>query len=149
MDRFFIQLDTASLHADGTISDLGYMMGGSPRTLIHPPGEPHPPSDKNNLHFALLNFPVGLVPPLLQAVKASSTTPETEQAAMPQWKLRGDLHMEGDLFGTLRKPQCEVKARLLDGAFGGVGLSKAELSASLAATQRLELSAVVSYDDAA
>ena len=46
----FIQKDNATLHADGSI--LGPL---------------------TNLHFAVLNFPVGLIPALVQAIESSTT----------------------------------------------------------------------------
>lgn len=44
--------------------------------------------------------------------------------------------MEGDLRGSLAKPECDVQVRLLDGAIGGIDLGRAEVVASLTSTSR-------------
>jgi len=44
--------------------------------------------------------------------------------------------MEGDLRGSLEKPECDVQIRLLDGVIGGAVLDRAELVASLTPTSR-------------
>ena len=44
--------------------------------------------------------------------------------------------MEGDLKGTLAKPECDVQIRLLDGAIGGIDLGRAEVLASVTPTSR-------------
>jgi hypothetical protein len=44
--------------------------------------------------------------------------------------------MEGDLRGSLAKPECDVQVRLLDGAIGGIDLGRAELVASLTSSSR-------------
>ncbi|EFJ16558.1 hypothetical protein SELMODRAFT_421796 [Selaginella moellendorffii] len=105
LEKVFLQKDTATLHADG-------MLGPN-----------------SNLHFALLNFPVELVPPLMQAIQSSSVEPL--QSSAPHAPLNGVLHMEGDLRGDCNKPECDVHVRLLDGAIGGINLSKADLAASV------------------
>ncbi|XP_057851125.2 protein SUBSTANDARD STARCH GRAIN 4, chloroplastic isoform X2 [Cryptomeria japonica] len=112
LDKIFIQRDKATLHADGTI--LG----------------PRP-----NLHFAVLNFPVGLVPTLLEVCKSSSMNP-VPSSWTPLTPIRGILHMEGDLRGSPGKPQCDVQVRLLDGAIGGVDLRRAEVVTSITSTNR-------------
>jgi hypothetical protein len=50
LENFFIQNDNATVHADGT--------------LLGP---------KTNLHFAVLNFPVSLVPTVAQLVESTAT----------------------------------------------------------------------------
>lgn len=112
LEKIFIQKDDATIHADGT--------------LLGP---------KNNLHFAVLNFPVSLVPTLVQVVESSANdvVQSLRQFLAP---IRGILHMEGDLRGTLAKPECDVQVRLLDGAIGGVDLGRAEIVASLTSTSR-------------
>ncbi|KAI5082263.1 hypothetical protein GOP47_0002006 [Adiantum capillus-veneris] len=119
LDKIFIQKDTATLHADGT--------------LLGP---------KSNLHFAVLNFPIGLVPPLLHAVQSSTMQPVPYQTARaPISSIRGILYMEGDLRGPLAKPQCDVQVRLLDGVIGGVDLGCAEVVASITSANRLNFNA--------
>ncbi|KAL4603693.1 hypothetical protein ACB092_10G142500 [Castanea dentata] len=112
LDRIFIQKDNATIHADGT--------------LLGP---------KTNLHFAVLNFPVSLVPTLVQVIESSATDAvhSLRQLLAP---IRGILHMEGDLRGSLAKPECDVQVRLLDGAIGGIDLGRAEIVASLTSTSR-------------
>ncbi|EXC20797.1 hypothetical protein L484_007379 [Morus notabilis] len=112
LEKIFIQKDDATIHADGT--------------LLGP---------KNNLHFAVLNFPVSLVPTLVQVVESSANdvVQSLRQFLAP---IRGILHMEGDLRGTLAKPECDVQVRLLDGAIGGIDLGRAEIVASLTSTSR-------------
>ncbi|KAG2700000.1 hypothetical protein I3760_07G213600 [Carya illinoinensis] len=112
LDRLFIQKDNATIHADGT--------------LLGP---------KTNLHFAVLNFPVSLVPTLVQVIESSATDAvrSLRQLLAP---IRGILHMEGDLRGSLAKPECDVQVRLLDGAIGGIDLGRAEIVASLTSTSR-------------
>ncbi|KAL1539650.1 protein TIC236, chloroplastic-like protein [Salvia divinorum] len=112
LEKIFIQRDKATVHADGT--------------LLGP---------KTNLHFAVLNFPVGLVPTFLQAIENSATEAvhSLRQLLSP---IRGILHMEGDLKGNLAKPECDVQVRLLDGAVGGIELGRAEVVASLTPTTR-------------
>ncbi|XP_059275165.1 protein TIC236, chloroplastic isoform X2 [Lycium ferocissimum] len=112
LERIFIQKDNATIHADGTL--LGA---------------------KTNLHFAVLNFPVSLVPTLVQVIEstASEAVLSLRQFLSP---IRGILHMEGDLRGNLAKPECDVQVRLLDGAIGGIDLGRAEIVASLTPTSR-------------
>ncbi|KAL2635099.1 hypothetical protein R1flu_006578 [Riccia fluitans] len=121
LEKFFIQKDTATLHADGT--------------LLGP---------KPNLHFAVLNFPVDLVPPLMHAIQSSTPEPFLSPSTRPyNTPIRGILYMEGDLRGTLAKPQCDVQIRLLDGAVGGISLGKAEMAASITSANRLAFNAVL------
>ncbi|CAL4951973.1 unnamed protein product [Urochloa decumbens] len=112
LDKLFIQKDNATLHADGSI--LGPL---------------------TNLHFAVLNFPVGLIPALVQAIESSTTD---SIHFLRQWltPIKGILHMEGDLKGTLAKPECDVQIRLLDGAIGGIDIGRAEVLASVTPTSR-------------
>ncbi|KAL0312033.1 UNVERIFIED_CONTAM: protein, chloroplastic [Sesamum radiatum] len=112
LEKIFIQRDNATIHADGTA--LG---------------------PKTNLHFAVLNFPVSLVPTLVQVIENSATEAvhSLRQLLAP---IRGILHMEGDLKGNLAKPECDVQVRLLDGAIGGIELGRAEVVASLTPTSR-------------
>lgn len=112
LEKIFIQRDKATVHADGT--------------LLGP---------KTNLHFAVLNFPVSLVPTFLQVIENSATEAvhSLRQLLAP---IRGILHMEGDLKGNLAKPECDVQVRLLDGAVGGIELGRAEVVASLTPTTR-------------
>ncbi|KZV19901.1 hypothetical protein F511_32243 [Dorcoceras hygrometricum] len=112
LEKIFIQRDNATIHADGTI--LG---------------------PKTNLHFAVLNFPVSLVPTLVQVIENSATevVHSLRQLLSP---IRGILHMEGDLKGNLVKPECDVQVRLLDGAVGGIDLGRAEIVASLTSSSR-------------
>lgn len=112
LEKIFIQKDNATIHADGT--------------LLGP---------KSNLHFAVLNFPIGLVPTLVQAIESSATDAlhSLRQLLTP---IKGILHMEGDLRGSLAKPECDVQVRLLDGAIGGIDLGRAEIVASLTSTSR-------------
>ncbi|XP_048227957.1 protein TIC236, chloroplastic isoform X2 [Ricinus communis] len=112
LERIFIQKDNATIHADGT--------------LLGP---------KTNLHFAVLNFPVSLIPTVVQVIEssASDTIHSLRQLLAP---IRGILHMEGDLRGSLAKPECDVQVRLLDGAIGGIDLGRAEIVASLTSTSR-------------
>ncbi|KAJ7958710.1 Embryo defective protein [Quillaja saponaria] len=112
LEKIFIQKDNATIHADGT--------------LLGP---------KTNLHFAVLNFPVSLVPTLVQVVESTATdvVHSLRQLLAP---IRGILHMEGDLRGSLEKPECDVQVRLLDGGIGGIDLGRAEVVASLTSTSR-------------
>ncbi|XP_075491996.1 protein TIC236, chloroplastic [Primulina tabacum] len=112
LEKIFIQRDNATIHADGTV--LG---------------------PKTNLHFAVLNFPVSLVPTLVQVIENSATEAvhSLRQFLSP---IRGILHMEGDLKGNLVKPECDVQVRLLDGAVGGIDLGRAEIVASLTSSSR-------------
>lgn len=112
LEKIFIQKDNATIHADGT--------------LLGP---------KTNLHFAVLNFPVSLVPTVVQVFESTATdvVHSLRQLLAP---IRGILHMEGDLRGSLAKPECDVQVRLLDGAIGGIDLERAELVASLTSTSR-------------
>ncbi|KAL8521965.1 hypothetical protein ACS0TY_012205 [Phlomoides rotata] len=112
LDKIFIQKDNATIHADGT--------------LLGP---------KTNLHFAVLNFPVSLVPTFLQVIEnsAAEAVHSLRQLLTP---IRGILHMEGDLKGNLAKPECDVQVRLLDGVVGGIELGRAEVVASLTPTSR-------------
>ncbi|CAO2199264.1 unnamed protein product [Urochloa humidicola] len=112
LDKLFIQKDNATLHADGSI--LGPL---------------------TNLHFAVLNFPIGLIPALVQAIESSTTD---SIHFLRQWltPIKGILHMEGDLKGTLAKPECDVQIRLLDGAIGGIDIGRAEVLASVTPTNR-------------
>lgn len=112
LDKLFIQKDNATLHADGSI--LGPL---------------------TNLHFAVLNFPVGLIPALVQALE-SSTTDSIHFLRHWLTPVKGILHMEGDLRGTLAKPECDVQIRLLDGTIGGIDLGRAEVLASVTPTSR-------------
>ncbi|KAJ4794147.1 embryo defective 2410 [Rhynchospora pubera] len=116
LDKFFIQKDNATLHADGTL--LGPV---------------------SNLHFAVLNFPVGLVPTVAQIIESNSSESVHN---LRQWlaPVRGILHMEGDLKGTLARPECDVQIRLLDGTVGGIDLAKAELLASVTPASRFVFS---------
>lgn len=112
LEKMFIQRDNATIHADGT--------------LLGP---------KTNLHFAVLNFPVSLVPTLVQVLESSANeaVQSLRQLLAP---IKGILHMEGDLRGSLAKPECDVQVRLLDGAIGGIDLGRAEIVASLTSTSR-------------
>ncbi|KAK7320719.1 hypothetical protein VNO77_30448 [Canavalia gladiata] len=112
LEKIFIQKDNATIHADGT--------------LLGP---------KTNLHFAVLNFPVSLVPTVVQIIEstAADAVHSLRQLLAP---IKGILHMEGDLRGSLEKPECDVQVRLLDGAVGGVDLGRAEVVASLTSTSR-------------
>lgn len=112
LDKMFIQKDNATIHADGTLFGL-----------------------KTNLHFAVLNFPVSLVPMLFQVIE-SSTTDVIHSLRQFLSPFKGTLHMEGDLRGNLSKPECDVQVRLLDGTVGGVDLGRAEVVASLTPTSR-------------
>ncbi|XVF88214.1 hypothetical protein PTKIN_Ptkin19aG0031900 [Pterospermum kingtungense] len=112
LERIFIQKDDATIHADGT--------------LLGP---------KTNLHFAVLNFPVSLVPTLVQIIESSATEAvhSLQQLLAP---IKGILYMEGDLRGNLAKPECDVQVRLLDGTVGGIDLGRAEVVASLTSSSR-------------
>ncbi|KAJ1414074.1 hypothetical protein SESBI_19154 [Sesbania bispinosa] len=112
LEKIFIQKDNATIHADGT--------------LLGP---------KTNLHFAVLNFPVSLVPTVVQIIESTATdvVHSLRQLFGP---IRGILHMEGDLRGSLAKPECDVQVRLLDGAIGGIDLGRAEVVASLTSSSR-------------
>ncbi|TKY58188.1 hypothetical protein E2542_SST15244 [Spatholobus suberectus] len=112
LEKIFIQKDNATIHADGT--------------LLGP---------KTNLHFAVLNFPVSLVPTVVQIIESTATdvVHSLRQLLAP---IKGILHMEGDLRGSLAKPECDVQVRLLDGSVGGVDLGRAEVVASLTSTSR-------------
>ncbi|KAJ3694159.1 hypothetical protein LUZ60_009639 [Juncus effusus] len=117
LDKLFIQKDNATLHADGTL--LGPV---------------------SNLHFAVLNFPVGLIPTVAQIIESNSSEFVHN---LRQWvaPVRGILHMEGDLRGSLARPECDVQIRLLDGTVGGVDLGKAEVLASVTPLSRFVFSA--------
>lgn len=112
LDNVFLQKDNATLHADGTA--LG---------------------QTTNLHFAVLNFPVSLVPTVAQIIESSTTA-----TLGPVWQflapIKGILHMEGDLRGSVAKPECDVQVRLLDGAIGGIDLGRAEVVASITPSSR-------------
>ncbi|XVE71601.1 hypothetical protein DITRI_Ditri10aG0164400 [Diplodiscus trichospermus] len=112
LEKIFIQKDDATIHADGT--------------LLGP---------KTNLHFAVLNFPVSLVPTLVQIIESSATEAvhSLRQLLAP---IKGILYMEGDLRGSLAKPECDVQVRLLDGTIGGIDLGRAEVVASLTSSSR-------------
>ncbi|XP_022729806.1 uncharacterized protein LOC111284940 isoform X2 [Durio zibethinus] len=112
LEKIFIQKDDATIHADGT--------------LLGP---------KTNLHFAVLNFPVSLVPTLVQIIESSATEAvhSLQQLLAP---IKGILYMEGDLRGSLAKPECDVQVRLLDGTIGGIDLGRAEVVASLTSSSR-------------
>ncbi|WOG87829.1 hypothetical protein DCAR_0207061 [Daucus carota subsp. sativus] len=112
LEKMFVQKDNATIHADGTL--LGPI---------------------TNLHFAVLNFPVSLVPTVVQVIESSATDAvhPLRQLLAP---IKGILHMEGDLRGSLAKPECDVQVRLLDGAMGGIDLGRAEIVASLTSTSR-------------
>ncbi|KAI4376157.1 hypothetical protein MLD38_013947 [Melastoma candidum] len=112
LDNFFIQKDNATIHADGTLSGL-----------------------KTNLHFAVLNFPVSLVPTVLHVIESSARDAihSLHHLLAP---IKGILHMEGDLRGSLARPECDVQVRLLDGAIGGIDLGRAEIVASLTSASR-------------
>ncbi|XP_027329428.1 uncharacterized protein LOC113845923 isoform X1 [Abrus precatorius] len=112
LEKIFIQKDNATIHADGT--------------LLGP---------KTNLHFAVLNFPVSLVPTVVQIIESTAMdiVHSLRQLLAP---IKGILHMEGDLRGSLAKPECDVQVRLLDGAIGGVDLGRAEVVASLTSNSR-------------
>lgn len=112
LERLLIQRDNATIHADGTVF-----------------------GPKTNLHFAVLNFPVSLVPTLVQVIESSATDAiqSLRQLLTP---IKGILHMEGDLRGNLAKPECDVQVRLLDGAIGGIDLGRAEIVASLTSSSR-------------
>ncbi|XP_020203258.1 uncharacterized protein LOC109788835 isoform X2 [Cajanus cajan] len=112
LEKLFIQKDNATVHADGT--------------LLGP---------KTNLHFAVLNFPVTLVPTVVQIIESTAmdVVHSLRQLLAP---IKGILHMEGDLKGSLAKPECDVQVRLLDGSIGGVDLGRAEVVASLTSTSR-------------
>uniref|UniRef100_A0A5B7AB30 Translocation and assembly module TamB C-terminal domain-containing protein n=1 Tax=Davidia involucrata TaxID=16924 RepID=A0A5B7AB30_DAVIN len=112
LEKIFIQKDNATIHADGT--------------LLGP---------KTNLHFAVLNFPVSLVPTAVQVIE-SSATDAVHSLRQLLAQIKGILHMEGDLRGSLAKPECDVQLRLLDGAIGGIDLGRAEIVASLTSTSR-------------
>ncbi|PKI34472.1 hypothetical protein CRG98_045132 [Punica granatum] len=112
LEKFFIQKDNATVHADGNVF-----------------------GPKTNLHFAVLNFPVSLVPAVVHFMESSATEVihSLRQLVAP---VKGILHMEGDLRGSLAKPECDVQVRLLDGAVGGIDLGRAEVVASLTSTSR-------------
>ncbi|URE40528.1 hypothetical protein MUK42_06558 [Musa troglodytarum] len=112
LEKLFIQKDDATLHADGTL--LGPV---------------------TNLHFAVLNFPVGLVPTVVQIIESSTSS---SIHSLRQWltPIKGILHMEGDLKGSLAKPECDVQIRLLDGTIEGIDLGRAEIVASITSTSR-------------
>ncbi|MQL96759.1 hypothetical protein Taro_029437, partial [Colocasia esculenta] len=112
LEKMFIQKDNATLHADGTL--LGPV---------------------TNLHFAVLNFPIGLVPTVLQIIE-SAATDSIRSLCHILAPIKGVLHMEGDLRGSLAKPECDVQVRLLDGVVGGIDLGRAEIVASLTPTSR-------------
>ncbi|CAN8284278.1 unnamed protein product [Cochlearia groenlandica] len=112
LKEMLIQKGNATLHADGT--------------LLGP---------KTSLHFAVLNFPVNLIPTLVEVVESSASDliHSLRQLLSP---IKGILHMEGDLRGSLEKPECDVQVRLLDGAVGGIDLGRAEVFASLTSNSR-------------
>ncbi|PKU85008.1 uncharacterized protein LOC110096282 isoform X2 [Dendrobium catenatum] len=112
LEKLFIQKENATLHADGTL--LGPV---------------------SNLHFAVLNFPVSLVPTLVQIIE-SSTADAVHPLRQVLLPIKGILHMEGDLRGNLAKPECDVQIRLLDGAIGGIDLGRAEIVASATENSR-------------
>ncbi|WOL15334.1 hypothetical protein Cni_G24115 [Canna indica] len=112
LDRLFIQKDNATLHADGTL--LGPV---------------------TNLHFAVLNFPIGLVPTVAQIIE-SSTLSSIQSLRQLLTPIKGILHMEGDLKGSLARPECDIQIRLLDGTIGGIDLGRAEIVASITSTSR-------------
>ncbi|XP_078432268.1 embryo defective 2410 [Wolffia australiana] len=112
LEKIFIQKDKATLHADGTL--LGPI---------------------TNLHFAVLNFPIGLVPTVFQIIEVAATDSVRSLCQMLS-PIKGVLHMEGDLRGSLAKPECDVQVRLLDGVVGGIDLGRAEIVASLTPTSR-------------
>eukprot|EP00850_Spirogloea_muscicola_P020229 SM000210S06743 [mRNA] locus=s210:185513:196459:+ [translate_table: standard] len=124
LERFFIKKDTATLHADGTL------MGRNP-----------------NLHFAVLNLPAHYIPAFVEAIQSSAATESTPAArsgnASELEPIRGILHMEGDVQGSVKRPQCEVQVRLLDGAVRGVRLGKAEVAASITSGSRLGFHAIL------
>ncbi|KAF5779089.1 putative translocation and assembly module TamB [Helianthus annuus] len=113
LEKMFIQRDNATIHADGT--------------LLGP---------KTNLHFAVLNFPVSLVPTLVQVLESSANEAAVHSLRQLLAPIKGILYMEGDLRGSLAKPECDVQVRLLDGAIGGIDLGRAEIVASLTSTSR-------------
>ncbi|CAA6666284.1 unnamed protein product [Spirodela intermedia] len=112
LEKIFIQKDNATLHADGTL--LGPI---------------------TNLHFAVLNFPIGVVPTVLQIIEVAATD-SVRSLCQLLAPIKGVLHMEGDLRGSLGKPECDVQVRLLDGVVGGIDLGRAEIVASLTPTSR-------------
>lgn len=75
------------------------------------------------------------MPTLVQVIESSAidAVHSLRQLLAP---IRGILHMEGDLRGSLAKPECDVQVRLLDGAIGGIDLGRAEIVASLTSTSR-------------
>lgn len=75
------------------------------------------------------------MPTLFQVIESSAidAVHSLRQLLAP---IRGILHMEGDLRGSLAKPECDVQVRLLDGAIGGIDLGRAEIVASLTSTSR-------------
>ncbi|KAK9073158.1 hypothetical protein SSX86_007482 [Deinandra increscens subsp. villosa] len=113
LEKMFIQRDNATIHADGT--------------LLGP---------KTNLHFAVLNFPVSLVPTLVQVLESSANEAAFHSLRQLLAPIKGILYMEGDLRGSLAKPECDVQVRLLDGAIGGIDLGRAEIVASLTSASR-------------
>ncbi|KAI3695763.1 hypothetical protein L1987_78763 [Smallanthus sonchifolius] len=113
LEKMFIQRDNATIHADGI--------------LLGP---------KTNLHFAVLNFPVSLVPTLVQVLESSANEAAVHSLRQLLAPIKGILYMEGDLRGSLAKPECDVQVRLLDGAIGGIDLGRAEIVASLTSTSR-------------
>ncbi|CAJ1973770.1 unnamed protein product [Sphenostylis stenocarpa] len=112
LKNFLVEKDNATIHANGT--------------LLGP---------KTNLHFAVLNFPVSLIPTLVQIINstAKNAVHSLRQLLAP---IKGILHMEGDLRGSLEKPECDAQIRLLNGAIGGIVLERAEVVASLTPTSR-------------
>ncbi|KAL9313337.1 hypothetical protein ACSQ67_018789 [Phaseolus vulgaris] len=112
LKKILVQKDNATIHADGTF--LG---------------------PKTDLHFAVLNFPVSLIPTLVQIIDnaANDVAHSLRQLLAP---IKGILHMEGNLRGSLGKPECDVQIRLLDGVIGGIVLDRAEVVASLTPTNR-------------
>ncbi|KAK8707604.1 hypothetical protein V6N13_058659 [Hibiscus sabdariffa] len=107
LEKSFIQLDSATIHVDGT--------------LLGP---------KTNLDFSVLHFPFSLVPTLKQIIESSATE---AVYSLRQWlaPIKGVLHMEGKLRGSLAKPECDVRISLHGGTVGGTKLGRAEGGVSL------------------
>ncbi|GMJ15288.1 translocon at the inner-envelope membranes of chloroplasts236, EMBRYO DEFECTIVE 2410 [Hibiscus trionum] len=107
LEKSFIQLDYATIHVDGT--------------LLGP---------KTNLDFSVLHFPFSLVPTLKQIIESSATE---AVYSLRKWlaPIKGVLHMEGNLRGSLAKPECDVRISLHGGTVGGTELGRAEGVVSL------------------
>ncbi|KAK8683433.1 hypothetical protein V6N13_039494 [Hibiscus sabdariffa] len=107
LEKSFVQLDSATIHVDGT--------------LLGP---------KTNLDFSVLHFPFSLVPTLKQIIESSATE---AVYSLRQWlaPIKGVLHMEGKLGGSLAKPECDVRISLHGGTVGGTELGRAEGGVSL------------------